>query len=175
MTDWFKKLFINEAKPALDRHSGVDPKPEQTKTVDITENGSYSVTADEGYSLTEAKAIVNVPIPDGYVKPSGMKVINTNGLHDVSGYEEASVSVPPPSGYVKPAGNLKVTQNASYDVYNYSTVTVDVESEQPQLLAPTLSISGDTLTIADNAGNGSFVTEYDIYVNGSVVATVAAN
>lgn len=46
--------------------------------------------------------------------------------------------------------------------------------EQPQLLAPTVSVSGDTLTITDNAGNGSFVTGYDIYVNGSVVTSVDA-
>ena len=38
--NYLQDLFINEAKPALDRHSGSGgDKPSQTKIVEITEKG----------------------------------------------------------------------------------------------------------------------------------------
>jgi hypothetical protein len=49
----------------------------------------------------------------------------------------------------------------------------NVSGEQPQLFAPTMSLSGDILTIPHNTSNGAFVTHYDILVNGEAKATVA--
>lgn len=60
---------------------------------EITENGWYQ--ADPGYDgLAEVR--VDVPIPDGYIKPSGTLEITTNGTHDVT--DKASVEVNVPTG-----------------------------------------------------------------------------
>lgn len=57
-----------------------------------------AITFFEGVSgATDAigynPVIVNVPVPDGYVKPEGTVNITTNGPHDVSGKATASVAV----------------------------------------------------------------------------------
>lgn len=65
--------------------------PTQEKTVDITENGTTEITADEGYLLSKATVNVNVPIPEGYIQPSGVLDVNENGIYDVT--EKASVNV----------------------------------------------------------------------------------
>lgn len=73
--------------------SGGSSKPEQEKTVDITENGTTEVTPDEGKVLSKVKVNVDVPIPDGYIKPSGTKEITENGIHDVAEYSSVNVNV----------------------------------------------------------------------------------
>lgn len=40
----------------------VESKPEQEKTVEITENGTMEIAADEGKALSKITAVVNVPI-----------------------------------------------------------------------------------------------------------------
>lgn len=57
MSDWFKKLFINEVKPALERHSGGGEIPDgyilPEGTIEITENGVHDIS-------NYAKAEVNI-------------------------------------------------------------------------------------------------------------------
>ena len=56
----------------------------------ITANGTYTAPEGvDGYS----PITVNVPIPDGYIKPTGAKEITENGTYDVRGYETANVNV----------------------------------------------------------------------------------
>lgn len=38
--------------------------PTQTKSLDVVENGSYTVTPDSGYALSSVSVSVNVPIPE---------------------------------------------------------------------------------------------------------------
>lgn len=46
---------------------------------------------------------------------------------------------------------------------------IEVIVEKPQLYAPTITIDGDILTIAENADNGVFTTSYDLCIDGSLV------
>lgn len=78
--------------------SGGSSKPEQEKTVDITENGTTEVTPDEGKVLSKVTVNVEVPIPEGYIKPSGTKEITENGTHDVTEYSSVNVNVPSSGG-----------------------------------------------------------------------------
>ena len=57
----------------------------------ITENGTY--TAPEGVD-GYTPVVVNVPIPDGYIQPSGTKDITSNGTHSVTEFAEVNVNVP---------------------------------------------------------------------------------
>jgi hypothetical protein len=77
---------------------GGTPTPTQEKTVEIMANGTVEVTPDEGYALSKVTANVNVPIPDGYIKPSGTLQITANGEHAVTEYEKVNVNVPTGGG-----------------------------------------------------------------------------
>lgn len=59
--------------------------------LNVTKNGTYTApNGVDGYSPVS----VNVPVPDGYIKPSGTLNITKNGSHDVTQYATASVNVP---------------------------------------------------------------------------------
>lgn len=73
--------------------SGGISKEEQTKSLDVTENGTYTVTPDDGKVLSSATVNVDVPIPDGYVQPTGELEITENGTYDVTNYASTVVSV----------------------------------------------------------------------------------
>ena len=75
---------------------GGTPTPTQEKTVEITANGTVSVAPDEGYALSKVTANVNVPIPEGYIQPSGTLEVTENGTFDVT--DKASVNVNVPTG-----------------------------------------------------------------------------
>lgn len=105
---------------------GGTPTPSQKKTIDIVKNGTVEVLPDDGYVLSKVTANVNVPIPSGYIKPSGTKNISANGTHNVKEYENVSVDVPIPDGYIKPSGVLEVTENGIHDVSVYQQVNVNV-------------------------------------------------
>lgn len=45
----------------------------------------------------------------------------------------------------------------------------------PQLYAPTISLSGDTLTLTDATSNGAFTIKYEIYSDGVLKTTINKN
>lgn len=70
----------------------VDPVIEP---LEVTENGTYTAPDGvDGYS----PVTVNVPIPDGYIKPSGELEVTENGTHDVREYASVNVNVPTGGG-----------------------------------------------------------------------------
>ena len=106
----------------------------------ITENGTYAAPDGvDGYS----PVLVNVPIPDGYIKPSGTKNITSNGTHDAKDYESVSVNVPVPDGYVKPTGTKEITENGTHDVTAYASVNVNVPDREPLLQEKTVTENGE--------------------------------
>lgn len=45
-------------------------------------------------------------------------------------------------------------------------------TQQPQLFAPTISLSGDTLTITNDNSNGAFVSHFEVLANGEVKKSI---
>lgn len=66
--------------------TGTYEESKPTGSKNITTNGTYDVT-------NYASAVVNVPVPSGYVKPSGNIDITTSGKYDVTNYATATVEV----------------------------------------------------------------------------------
>lgn len=73
-------------------------KVEQEKTIDINTNGTTEVNPDEGKVLSKVTVNVDVPVPEGYIIPSGTKEITINGTHDVTEYSSVDVNVPSSGG-----------------------------------------------------------------------------
>ena len=71
--------------------------PNQAATV--TKNGIYDTIGEIPVKLID-EIEVAVPVPDGYIIPSGTKNIVSNGTHDVKQYANAVVDVPVPDGYI---------------------------------------------------------------------------
>lgn len=67
------------------------------ESLEITENGTYTAPDGvDGYSPVS----VNVPIPDGYIQPSGTLEVTENGPHDVTEYVSVNVNVEASDSYI---------------------------------------------------------------------------
>lgn len=87
--------LIEQIQVALvGKATGGSGKPEQEKTVEITENGERTITPDEGYTLS--KVITNVNVPD---VPAVVEELNVteNGTYEpnngVDGFSKVTVNV----------------------------------------------------------------------------------
>ena len=66
------------------------PSAPVVQPLEVTENGTYTAANGvDGYSPVS----VNVPIPDGYIQPSGTLEVTENGQHDVTAYASVNVNV----------------------------------------------------------------------------------
>lgn len=147
----------------------------QTKTVTPTKS-QQNIAADSGYDGLSG-VTVNA-IPDNYVIPTGTVNITANGTHDVSGKASINVNVPGKEEQTKSVtitanGTVKITPDAGKTLSEVTVITA-VESENPTLNAPTISLSNSTLTITNPATNGNFVTSYRIF-NGSAELAVVTS
>lgn len=79
--------LIDEIRVAVQSKTVAAPVIE---ALEITGNGTY--TAPDGVD-GYAPITVNVPVPEGYIKPEGTLEITENGEYDVTAYEGVSVQV----------------------------------------------------------------------------------
>lgn len=105
---------------------GTEPANPVIKPLSVTENGTYTApNGVDGYSPIE----VNVPIPNGYIKPSGTLNITKNGTYDVTEKASAVVSIPEREIVLQ---NKTIEENGTYSADNgydgLGQVIVNVEA-----------------------------------------------
>ena len=61
--------------------------------INIGKNGTTTLATAGKYCESNIDVDVNVPVPSGYIKPTGSKTITKNGTHDVTQYASAVVNV----------------------------------------------------------------------------------
>ena len=171
--------------------------PTQEKTVGLAmASGNQVVTPDTGKVLSKVTITKPSTLIPTNIK-SGVSIGGVSGTYDPqltlqtkiatptksqqtvmpdSNYDGLSqVTVNPiPDEYIIPSGSQDITTNGTYDITNKASVVVNVPSSRPTLHAPSISLSGSMLTIANPSTNGNFVTVFVISAGGSKVTTTAA-
>lgn len=110
------------------------------------------------------------------------KTVTSNGKvtpdANYAGLSEVTVNVPATPTQEK---TITITENGTQEVAPDSgnvlskvTVTTNVPSVQPTLNAPTISLSGSTITITNPSSNGNFVTSYKVFNGATLLATVTS-
>lgn len=86
--------LIDQIKTALrGKVSDGGGLPTQEKTEEITENGTHEIIPDDGFTMSKVSVSVEVPVPDGYIKPNGTLEITENGTHDVTDKSTVVINV----------------------------------------------------------------------------------
>ena len=123
----------------------------------VVKNGTYTApNGVDGYSPVS----VNVPIPDGYIKPSGTLDITKNGSYSVTEKASVNVSVPTPSPKtqektVTPSlSQQSVTPDSGYD--GLSKVTVNAMPAATQA-TPSITVSSGGLITASATQTAGYV------------------
>lgn len=128
---------------------GTTPAKPIIEPLSVTENGTYTApNGVDGYS----PVTVNVPIPDGYIKPAGALEVTENGSYDVT--EKASVVVSVPEREVV-LQDMEITENGTYSAdegYDgLGQVTVNVARSTNTESEEVAGLLGNTMTVLDNS------------------------
>lgn len=153
----------------------LEEKQEQEKTVTITENGTTEVTPDNAsYALSKVTVTTNVkPTLQAKTITPTKSTQNVTPDSSYDGLSKVTVNAIP-DNYIIPSGSQNITANGTYDITDKASVVVAVPSSQPTLNAPSISLSGSTLTITNPSTNGNFVTGYKVYKGGTLLTTITA-
>lgn len=148
-----------------------------TETTTVTPTKSTQTKTPSSGKVGFSQVTVN-PIPDEYIIPSGSQNITANGTYDVT--SKASVVVNVDTAKPEQTKTVTITENGTITITPDSgkvltavTVTTNVQAEKPTLNAPAIALSGSVVTITDNL-NGNFVTEYEVYDNGTIFLTTTS-
>ena len=148
-----------------------------TETVTVTPTKSTQTKTPSSGKVGFSQVTVN-PIPGEYIIPSGSQNITANGTYDVT--SKASVVVNVNTAKPEQTKTVTITENGTITITPDSgkvltavTVTTNVQAEKPTLNAPAIALSGSVVTITDNL-NGNFVTEYEVYDNGTIFLTTTS-
>ena len=111
--------LLDQAVAALAEKTAAGGDP-VIEPLEITENGTYTAPDGvDGYSPVS----VNVPIPDGYIQPSGELEVTENGVHDVAEYATINVAIAASGGL--PEGVSKIASGL-YQPTSDKTTAVDI-------------------------------------------------
>lgn len=105
----------------------------------------------------------------GYVEINASQIVDCVSANILQGKTILGVQGTLVKG-ITPTGTLDITTNGTKDVTNYASVNVNVPL--PTLNAPTISLSNSTVTITNPVTNGSFVSGYDVYKNGTLLTSI---
>lgn len=127
---------------------GTTPANPIIEPLSVTENGTYTApNGVDGYSPIE----VNVPIPDGYIVPSGTLNITENGTYDVTEKASAVVSIPEREIVLQ---NKTIETNGTYTAdegYDgLGQVTVNVAGSTNTESEEVAALLSNTMTVLDN-------------------------
>lgn len=105
----------------------------------------------------------------GYVEINASQIVDCVAANILQGKTILGVQGTLVEG-ITPSGTLDITSNGTKNVTNYANVNVNVPL--PTLNAPTISLSNSTVTITNPVTNGSFVSGYDVYKNGTLLTSI---
>jgi hypothetical protein len=128
---------------------GTEPANPIIEPLSVTENGTYTApNGIDGYSPIE----VNVPIPNGYIKPSGVLNITKNGTYDVTEKASAVVSIPEREIVLQ---DKTIEENGTYSAdegYDgLGQVTVNVSGGTNTESEEVAALLSNTMTVLDNS------------------------
>lgn len=128
----------------------------------------------------------------GYVEINASQIVDCVAGNILQGKTILGVQGTLVKGII-PSGKKTITSTAETDVTNFATaqvvddnlvasnikkgvsvlgITGTFEAPLPTLNAPTISLSDSTLTITNPATNGSFVSGYDVYKDGTLLTSI---
>ena len=132
-------------------------KPEQAKTINVTANGTQTVTPDSGYALSSVTVNTNVPSTPTQTKEVDISQNGETTISPDSGYTLSSVAinvnVPAPAVETQEK-SVTITQNGASEVtpdtgkyLSKVSITTNVEGEATPTQEKTQEITSNTTTV----------------------------